>query len=192
MQNEAEYYHTFPLNCERVLTNSVGYVMNLKTWIMSALSLFLHLRYGNVYASTAPAVVPAIRECSGFSFRDIVKVFKRVSNACGEPVQEWGISTPVQSKECVCFFALQLTGVCNCKISGCVFETHAPYISFAPTPPSLLCLLRFQQSILPKTNHDECAPSPEPFRRWARQVRGRVQGGGVQADMCSGPRDWIG
>jgi hypothetical protein len=58
---------TFPPNCERVFTNSVGYVMKLPSCSMSVHHHVLQYK-PRTHASTAPAVVPAIIECSGFSF----------------------------------------------------------------------------------------------------------------------------
>ena len=63
---------TFPPNCDRVFTNSVGYVMKL--YIISSCLLEI---ITDTYASTAPAVVPAISECKGFSFFDMVAVAER-------------------------------------------------------------------------------------------------------------------
>jgi len=49
---------TFPENWERVLTNSVGYVINLDDTERNQLGT--NAKYDLSYASTAPAVAPAI------------------------------------------------------------------------------------------------------------------------------------
>lgn len=65
--------HALPLNCERVFTNSVGYVMNLCfPQCGECQTNMWKLMYANTDASTAPAVVPAMSECSGSSFLDAI------------------------------------------------------------------------------------------------------------------------
>jgi hypothetical protein len=66
---------TCPPNCDRVFTNSVGYVTNLSfEGEQYAPGIGRACFGGNrfTHASIAPAVVPAIREWMGFSFLDIM------------------------------------------------------------------------------------------------------------------------